>query len=91
MPEPIEDDLFQESTMTFGEHLEELRACLFKAILGLTSGFIIGLFIGDWAVGFIQRPLYNALSKYYQNETIERFGDDPRSQDRVEKQQLLAD
>ena len=47
-PKPIclkhrEDDLFRESTMTFGQHLEELRACLFKAIGGLLIGFIIGL------------------------------------------------
>ena len=30
-----DDDLFKDSTMTFGEHLEELRVCLWKATLGL--------------------------------------------------------
>ena len=29
-----DEDLFQESTMTFGEHLEELRGALFRAIAG---------------------------------------------------------
>ena len=72
MPNPREDDLFRESTMTFGQHLEELRGCLFKAIGGLLVGFIIGLCIGGYVVSFIQRPLYRALTTYYQTETKER-------------------
>ena len=32
-----EDDLFKHTSMTFGEHLEELRASLFKAVLSLAS------------------------------------------------------
>ena len=35
MPRPSDDDLFQTSTMTFGEHLEELRTCLIRAAAGL--------------------------------------------------------
>jgi len=72
MPEPREDDLFRESTMTFGEHLEELRACLFKAIAGLAVGFIVGLLVGGHVVGFIQRPLSRALTKYYQGQSVEQ-------------------
>jgi len=72
MPDSREDDLFRESTMTFGQHLEELRACLFKALLGLLVGFIIGLTIGGYVVSFIQRPLTRALTRYYQRETEER-------------------
>jgi len=72
MPQPLEDDLFRNSTMTFGEHLEELRACLFKAIFGLGIGFLIGLLIGNHVVSFIQRPLTKALTKYYQTESQNR-------------------
>lgn len=72
MPQPIEDDLFRNSTMTFGEHLEELRACLFRAIFGLGIGFLIGLLIGNHVVSFIQRPLTKALTKYYQTESKNR-------------------
>lgn len=67
-----EDDLFRESTMTFGQHLEELRGCLFRAIAGLLVGFLIGLTVGNHVVGFIQRPLLNALNKYYAKESEER-------------------
>ena len=43
MPAAIEDDLFQSSTMTFGEHLEELRGCLIRAAAGLAVGVLLGL------------------------------------------------
>ena len=64
-----DEDLFADSTMTFGEHLEELRMRLWKAILGLMAGIIIGMFLGGQVVNLIQRPLTNALSNYYQRET----------------------
>ncbi len=57
MSERREDDLFRESTMTFGQHLEELRGCLFKSVMGLAVGFVIGLSIGGYVVQFIQQPL----------------------------------
>ena len=72
MPESREDDLFRESTMTFGQHLEELRKCLFKALGGLLIGFLIGLTIGNYVVKFIQRPLHKALVDYYEADSEAR-------------------
>ncbi len=72
MPDLREDDLFRESTMTFGEHLGELRNCLMRAIAGLAVGFLIGLLIGDRVVSFIQRPLSAALTSYYEKESEDR-------------------
>jgi sec-independent protein translocase protein TatC len=66
-----EDDLFKHTSMTFGEHLEELRVCLFKAVLALTIGFGIGLAFAPWIVQVIQFPLENALERYYSQEAIE--------------------
>ena len=45
MAKSRDDDLFKDSVMTFGEHLEELRSCLWKAVLGLVIGVIIGLYL----------------------------------------------
>jgi sec-independent protein translocase protein TatC len=67
-PKQYDEDLFAESTMTFGEHLEELRICLWKAILGLAAGVIVGFIFGGSVVNLIQRPLTSALSKYYQKD-----------------------
>lgn len=58
--------------MTFGEHLEALRTCLFKAVIGLVIGFIIGLSVGGYVVSIIQNPLSEALTTYYQDESVER-------------------
>ena len=65
---PRNEDIFQESTMTFGEHLEELRACLFKAIYGLAIGCGIGLLVGGPLTRFIQTPVRNALIAFYEQQ-----------------------
>lgn len=59
------EDLFAESTMSFGDHLEELRICLWRAILWLFIGFLVGLFFSRYVVAYIQKPLNVALEKYY--------------------------
>jgi sec-independent protein translocase protein TatC len=48
--------------MSLGDHLEELRARLILAILGLVLGAIVSLFFGSHILGFIERP-YNAAMR----------------------------
>ncbi len=106
MPQPREDNLFRQSTMTFGEHLEELRDCLLKSIYGLALGFLIGLAVGGYVVSFIQQPLNRALAEYYRTESQQRVKAEVQRlsrageqlpwtkeeiADRLEKQNLLAD
>jgi sec-independent protein translocase protein TatC len=69
-----DEDLFKDTTMTFGEHLDELRVALFKAVLGLAIGVIIGLCVGDRVVQFITRPLSNALGEYYTVHAEKEYG-----------------
>ena len=73
MARTVEDDLFRDTTMTFGEHLEELRGSLFKAVLSLAVGFILGLFVGNWVVQTIQYPLVSALEDYYSTHAVAEF------------------
>lgn len=70
-----DDDLFHESTMTFGQHLEELRRCLFKAIIGLALGTLIGLAVGDRVVTYIQKPLQEALVAYCKKESDKKVAE----------------
>jgi len=72
MPRKRDEDLFRESTMTFGEHLEELRSCLFKALLWLIAGFLIGLTCASTVVGWIQIPLEKALEEHYKGFAVRR-------------------
>ena len=62
-----EKDLFNESTMSFGDHLEELRTCLFRSVIGVIIGFLVGLLFANQIVVFIQGPLTKALKEYYLN------------------------
>jgi sec-independent protein translocase protein TatC len=66
-----EDDLFKHTSMTFGEHLEELRSCLIKAVISLTIGFGIGLWFAPAIVQMIQSPLERALKTYYSVEAVD--------------------
>ncbi|MBN2218338.1 MAG: twin-arginine translocase subunit TatC, partial [Pirellulales bacterium] len=63
-----DEDLFADSTMTFGQHLEELRGCLFRSVVALVLASVVGLmpFAGGNLVALIKRPLESALSDYYE-------------------------
>jgi sec-independent protein translocase protein TatC len=61
-------DLFDDSTMTFGEHLECLRKHLIRAIIGLAICVIGALFIGDRLVAIVRSPIDSALRKAAQVE-----------------------
>ncbi len=67
------DDLFESSTMTFGEHLEELRGALGKSLIGLIVGFLIALPFADDAVRFVTLPLKRALSRVYLNQATAKM------------------
>ena len=60
-----QDNLFEQSTMTFGSHLEELRGALIKALTGLLVGFLIGLYFANFVVEIIKVPLVSSLEQYY--------------------------
>jgi sec-independent protein translocase protein TatC len=86
-----DEDIFRDSTMTFGEHLEELRGCLFRSVAGLFVGLIVGLLVGKYVVKFIQTPLTHALEKYVEEQARERTGGNKAYQDLIAKDHLLAE
>ena len=68
-----DEDLFAESTMTFGEHLEELRGSLGRALVGLLVAFLVALLFASTVVRWIQSPLENALVRFYQSRGHEQL------------------
>lgn len=60
---PRNRDLFDDSTMTFGEHLEVLRVHVWRALLGMIGGVILCLFIGNHIVSFLRTPIDDALRR----------------------------
>ncbi len=66
MPKTPNEDLFEGTTMTFGEHLDELRVVLFRSLIGLVVGFIVGLCIAKYVVRWTTVPLKSALDEHYE-------------------------
>lgn len=67
MPQP-NDDLFQDSRMTFGEHLEELRNTLVKAMISLAIGIAASLYFTPSVVQFLQTPVERAIKQFRVNK-----------------------
>lgn len=67
--------------MTFGEHLDELRQCLVRAILWLLGGMLVGLFFADSVILFIQKPLETAIRDFQADRDLYRMGYDPASEE----------
>lgn len=85
------DDLFDNSVMTFGEHLEELRQCLVRALLCLAGGLLIGLMFADDLVLYIQRPLEQSIRQFRADRDLTRLNFDPKSDENRPLRQLLAE
>jgi sec-independent protein translocase protein TatC len=61
-----------DTTMSLGDHLEELRTRLILAILGLVIGTVICLFFGRRIITFIEGP-YNRIMEGYAEKKVEEF------------------
>jgi sec-independent protein translocase protein TatC len=64
-PKLRDEDLFQDSTMTFGEHLDELRGALLKGVVALVVGAAFGLWFGIKFIDVVKAPLQKAITNYY--------------------------
>ena len=88
------EDLFESTKMTFGEHLEELRVALFRALIGLSIGILIGLGVASRVVEQIKGPLATALQTYYLNKATEElqaiYGEIPKELEEFIKRERLT-
>ena len=56
-----------DTTMSLGDHIEELRARLILAILGLLTGSVVCLFFGGTIIRFIEGPYNIAIREHVTN------------------------
>jgi sec-independent protein translocase protein TatC len=59
------EDIFADTRMSFGEHIEELRIHLWKAIFGFLICLCFSFFIGRSALRFIAEPVSAQLDQFY--------------------------
>jgi sec-independent protein translocase protein TatC len=64
------DDLFEKSSMSFGEHLDELRRSLIKASTCLLLGLIAGIPSATYVINYLQKPLRASIEEYYEQKSI---------------------
>jgi sec-independent protein translocase protein TatC len=61
------EDMFADTRMTFGEHLEDLRVHLWRAIAGFLVCLCFSFFIGKPVLEFIAKPVGVQLEEFYEN------------------------
>jgi len=63
---PDPDDFFAETRMSFGDHIEELRTHLWRAIAGFGVALFLSFFVGHIVVAFITAPVKRELANFYE-------------------------
>src|SRR5437667_458088 len=62
---PDPDDYFSDTRMSFGDHLEELRTHLIRAIVGFCIALVFSFFVGRLVMRFIAAPVEAELQNYW--------------------------
>ncbi|MDR1483432.1 MAG: twin-arginine translocase subunit TatC [Planctomycetaceae bacterium] len=73
-----DDNLFADSSMSIGEHLEELRKCIIYSLIWVVVCTVVGFYFGTDIVKYIQIPVNQSLDRYYTLQSIRRFETDRR-------------
>jgi sec-independent protein translocase protein TatC len=73
IPDP--DDFFAETRMTFGDHIEDLRTHLWRAIAGFGLALFLSFFIGQYVVDWITAPVKQELHEFYKRRVEKTMKD----------------
>lgn len=72
----FDEDPFGATRMSLGDHVEELRMRLWRALAGFCAALVLGFFLSPAVLGFIAAPVDRALAKFHQrriDRLIERL------------------
>jgi len=59
-----------ETTMSLGDHLEELRTRLIRALIGIVFGLVICLFFASKIIAFIEKPYIDVMGEQARLQTL---------------------
>jgi sec-independent protein translocase protein TatC len=65
------DDPFQDTRMTFWDHIEVLRTHMWRAIIGFVIALCLSFFVGEMVVEIIARPVEKELMTFYNRRVAE--------------------
>jgi sec-independent protein translocase protein TatC len=69
----LDETRFEHTKMTFGQHLDELRLALIKAVAAWVLGLLAGLVVAGPMVEYVQTPLKQALTNFYRNQAAAEY------------------
>src|SRR5262245_43520387 len=68
LPDP--EDYFAETRMSFGDHIEDLRSHLVRAIAGFVVGMAVAFIFGSWVYEFITAPVVKQVQRFYDHRVV---------------------
>ncbi|MDR0390971.1 MAG: twin-arginine translocase subunit TatC [Planctomycetaceae bacterium] len=71
-----DDNLFSDSSMSIGEHIEELRKCIIYSLIWTVICTGVGFYYGAEIVKYIQIPVNNSLEHYYRMQSTRKLEKD---------------
>ncbi|MDR2346128.1 MAG: twin-arginine translocase subunit TatC [Planctomycetaceae bacterium] len=71
-----DDNLFADSSMSIGEHIEELRKCIIYSLCWVVVCTILGFYVGFDIVNYIQIPVQKSLDDYHKLQSQRRMESD---------------
>jgi sec-independent protein translocase protein TatC len=74
------DDFFAETRMSFGDHIEDLRKHLWRAIKGFFVAVILSFFIAKNVLAFIAAPVEAQLAEFY-DRRVKQVAEDLKAKD----------
>jgi len=69
------EDLFAHTRMSLGDHIEELRRHMIKALIGFFIAMIAGFFVSEYVLDYIKAPIEAGMRELYNKrleETIKK-------------------
>jgi sec-independent protein translocase protein TatC len=83
------EDLFAHTRMSLGDHIEELRRHMIKALIGFFIAMVIGFFVSRPIVEWITAPVEAGLMRLY-HKRLDKVADDRVNLEQAYKDQLDA-
>src|SRR5436190_24190321 len=84
------DDFFAHTRMSLGDHIEELRGAMWKAIKWFGIMMIIGFCVAQYALAFIAKPVAQEM-KRLRNERVDKLSAEYEEQKKVGHGPLVDD
>ncbi len=69
------EDLFHHTRMSLGDHIEELRRYMIKALIGFFIAMIAGFFVSEYVLDFIKAPVEDGMKDLYNKRLLKTMKD----------------